>query len=165
MKMAAGMWAISPMLLFSTGLLVLSAFNYGLSDQAFSSCQAMDAFEKQFGVYDAKTDAYKIPALYTSLYNSLKAGGQIIGEYLARFAQLVFFLTKYRIGVFIGGYVSNRWGRRMCIFTMSVYALGSASIVVSSTTQAQLQTARALHCEKPNILSTIWTLRLTFCFF
>ena len=30
---------------------------------------------------------------------------------------------------------------------MSVYALGSASVVVSSTTQAQLQTARALHCE------------------
>ncbi|KAJ6102761.1 general substrate transporter [Penicillium sp. IBT 16267x] len=80
------------MLLFSVGLLVLSAFNYGLSDQAFSSCQAMDAFEKQFGKYDAKTDAYIIPALYTSLYNSLKAGGQIIG-------------------VFIGGYVSNRWGR------------------------------------------------------
>ncbi|KAJ5945675.1 general substrate transporter [Penicillium verhagenii] len=119
-------WAISPMLLFSTGLLVLSAFNYGLSDQAFSSCQAMDSFINQFGKYNAKKDEYAIPALDTSLYNSLKAAGQIIG-------------------VFIGGYVSNKWGRRMCIFTMSVYALGSASVVVSSTTQAQLQTARALH--------------------
>ncbi|KAJ5939025.1 general substrate transporter [Penicillium verhagenii] len=119
-------WAISPMLLFSTGLLVLSAFNYGLSDQAFSSCQAMDSFINQFGKYNAKKGEYAIPALDTSLYNSLKAAGQIIG-------------------VFIGGYVSNKWGRRMCIFTMSVYALGSASVVVSSTTQAQLQTARALH--------------------
>ncbi|RAH47387.1 general substrate transporter [Aspergillus brunneoviolaceus CBS 621.78] len=114
------------MLLFSTALLALSAFNYGLSDQAFSSCQAMDSFIRQFGKYDASTHTWKIPALDTSLYNSIKAAGQIIG-------------------VFLGGYVSNRWGRRMCIFSMSVYALGSASVVVSSTTQAQLQTARALH--------------------
>ncbi|OJJ94943.1 hypothetical protein ASPACDRAFT_1908656 [Aspergillus aculeatus ATCC 16872] len=124
--MASEKWNLSSMLLFSTALLALSAFNYGLSDQAFSSCQAMDSFIRQFGKYDASTDTWKIPALDTSLYNSIKAAGQIIG-------------------VFLGGYVSNRWGRRMCIFSMSVYALGSASVVVSSTTQAQLQTARALH--------------------
>ncbi|PYH77585.1 general substrate transporter [Aspergillus uvarum CBS 121591] len=124
--MVSEKWNISSMLLFSTALLALSAFNYGLSDQAFSSCQAMDSFIRQFGKYDASTESWKIPALDTSLYNSIKAAGQIIG-------------------VFLGGYVSNRWGRRMCIFSMSVYALGSASVVVSSTTQAQLQTARALH--------------------
>lgn len=73
-------WAVSPMLLFATGLLALSAFNYGLSDQAFSSCQAMDSFIREFGKYDASEGTYAIPALYTSLYNSLKAGGQIIGE-------------------------------------------------------------------------------------
>lgn len=68
------------MLLFSTALLALSAFNYGLSDQAFSSCQAMDSFIRQFGKYDASTHTWKIPALDTSLYNSIKAAGQIIGE-------------------------------------------------------------------------------------
>ncbi|KAJ6037086.1 general substrate transporter [Penicillium herquei] len=124
--MAAEKRAISPTLLFSLGLLALSAFNYGLSDQAFSSCQAMDAFINTFGKYNASEGKWAIPALDASLYNSLKAGGQIIG-------------------VFIGSWVSNRWGRRMCIFSMSIYALGSASVVVSSTTQAQLQTARALH--------------------
>ncbi|KAJ5653887.1 hypothetical protein N7490_000890 [Penicillium lividum] len=124
--MATEKRAISPMLLFSVGLLVLSAFNYGLSDQAFSSCQAMDSFIRQFGEYHAATDTWKISAMFTSLYNSIKAAGQIVG-------------------VFIGGYVSNKYGRRMCIFTMSVYALGSASVVVSSTTVAQIQTGRALH--------------------
>jgi hypothetical protein len=72
---------LSPMLILSTGLLVISAFNYGFSDQAFASCQAMDAFDRQFGFYNEKTHAWKLHPLFTSLYNSLKAGGQIIGAW------------------------------------------------------------------------------------
>ncbi|KAJ5246633.1 general substrate transporter [Penicillium chermesinum] len=118
--------SISPTLLFTTGLLVLSAFNYGFSDQAFSSGQAMDSFARQFGVYHPKTDTWKVKPLFTSLFNSLKAGGQLIG-------------------VFIGGYVSNTYGRRMCVFSMNVYALGSAAVLISSTTVAQIQAGRVLH--------------------
>lgn len=70
------------MLLFSTTLLVVSAFNYGFSDQAFASCQAMNSFERQFGVYNEKTGEWALEPLFTSLYNSLKAGGQIIGMYM-----------------------------------------------------------------------------------
>lgn len=70
------------MLILSTSLLVISAFNYGFSDQAFASCQAMDAFDRQFGYYNEKTHAWKLHPLFTSLYNSLKAGGQIIGVLL-----------------------------------------------------------------------------------
>ncbi|KAJ5966214.1 general substrate transporter [Penicillium waksmanii] len=119
-------WGVSPMLFFSTTLLVVSAFNYGFSDQAFASCQAMDSFNRQFGVYEESTGEWAIEPLFTSLYNSIKAGGQIIG-------------------VFVGGWVSNTYGRRMCVFVMSIYALGSASVVISSTTQAQIQAGRALH--------------------
>ncbi|CAI7646358.1 unnamed protein product [Penicillium pancosmium] len=119
-------WGVSPMLFFSTALLVVSAFNYGFSDQAFASCQAMDSFTRQFGVYDESTGEWALEPLFTSLYNSIKAGGQIIG-------------------VFLGGWVSNTYGRRMCVFVMSIYALGSASVVISSTTQAQIQAGRALH--------------------
>lgn len=72
-------WGVSPMLLFSTTLLVVSAFNYGFSDQAFASCQAMDSFTRQFGVYKETTGEWELEPLFTSLYNSLKAGGQIIG--------------------------------------------------------------------------------------
>ncbi|PYH89951.1 sugar transport protein [Aspergillus ellipticus CBS 707.79] len=116
----------SPMLIFTTFLLALSAFNYGFSDQAFASCQAMDSFTRQFGFYDAKTHTYKLHPLFTSLYNSLKAGTQILG-------------------VFLGGYISSQYGRRRCIFSMNVYALGSASVVISSTTVGQLLAGRALH--------------------
>ncbi|KAJ5122139.1 hypothetical protein N7526_009076 [Penicillium atrosanguineum] len=75
-------WGISPMLMFSVGVLVLSAFNYGFSDQAFSTGQAMDSFEHQFGYYDAAKDKWALKPLFKSLYNSCKAGGQIIDIYL-----------------------------------------------------------------------------------
>ncbi|KAJ6119565.1 hypothetical protein N7523_003845 [Penicillium sp. IBT 18751x] len=119
-------WDISPMLMFSVGVLVLSAFNYGFSDQAFSTGQAMNSFEHQFGYFDVAKDKWALRPLFKSLYNSCKAGGQILG-------------------VFLGGYVSNTYGRRMCVFVMSIYALGSASVVVSSSTEAQIQIGRALH--------------------
>lgn len=67
------------MLMFSVGVLVLSAFNYGFSDQAFSVAQAMDSFEHQFGHFDAAKNNWALRPLFKSLYNSCKAGGQIIG--------------------------------------------------------------------------------------
>jgi SP family sugar:H+ symporter-like MFS transporter len=73
-------WGISPMLMFSVGVLALSAFNYGFSDQAFSTGQAMDSFERQF-VYDASEDEWALRPLFKSLFNSCKAGGQLIGLY------------------------------------------------------------------------------------
>ncbi|OJJ70398.1 hypothetical protein ASPBRDRAFT_44558 [Aspergillus brasiliensis CBS 101740] len=116
----------SRMLIFTTVLLAVSAFNYGFSDQAFSSCQAMDSFARQFGVYHPSTGKYKVKPLFTSLYNSLKAGTQIVG-------------------VFLGGYISNTYGRKWCIFSMNLYALGSAAVVASSKTDVQILTGRALH--------------------
>jgi hypothetical protein len=146
------------MLILSTSLLVISAFNYGFSDQAFASCQAMDAFERQFGYYNEKADVWKLRPLFTSLYNSLKAGGQIIGVCLFGFSRL---LTNLALGVFLGGYISNKYGRRMCISVMSIYALGSASVVISSRTDAQIQAGRALHCEKLHTTLFEWP-RLMF---
>lgn len=146
--MAPSRWAISPMLMFSVGILVLSAFNYGFSDQAFASCQAMDSFTRQFGVYSEKMHKYKLEPLFKSLYNSLKAGGQILGLFLLSPSHILCaHCSVFSSGVFLGGYVSNTYGRRMCIFVMSVYALGSTSVVISSKTVAQIQAARALHCE------------------
>jgi SP family sugar:H+ symporter-like MFS transporter len=68
-------------LICSIALLVLSSFNYGVSDQAFASTQATNAFMKQFGYLDVKSNAYIIPTLYLSLLNSLKAGSQLFGEF------------------------------------------------------------------------------------
>lgn len=67
-------------LICSITLLVLSSFNYGISDQAFASTQATNAFAKQFGDFDVESKTYVIPALYLSLLNSLKAGSQLFGK-------------------------------------------------------------------------------------
>ncbi|CAK7207997.1 hypothetical protein SEUCBS139899_010831, partial [Sporothrix eucalyptigena] len=72
--------ALSPMLILTTALLAISAFNYGFSDQAFASCQAMYPFVKQFGRFEKKTQTYVIDPLFKSLYNSLKSGAQAVAE-------------------------------------------------------------------------------------
>lgn len=142
----------SSTLIISISLLVLSAFNYGFSDQAFATTQAMNSFIKEFGEHNVNTNTYAIPALFTSLYNSLKAGGQIVGYYhLLSF--LLPLLTRIPLtsslpftGIFVGSWVSNRYGRRWCIFSMNVYALVTSSIVVSSHSGAQILAGRSLHC-------------------
>jgi SP family sugar:H+ symporter-like MFS transporter len=67
-------------LICSIALLVLSSFNYGISDQVFAATQATNAFAKQFGDFDVKSKTYTLPVLYLSLLNSLKSGTQIFGE-------------------------------------------------------------------------------------
>lgn len=59
------------------------------------------------------------------------------------------FADLFAKGVFLGGYISNTYGRKWCIFSMNLYALGSAAVVVSSKTDAQILTGRALHCQCP----------------
>jgi hypothetical protein len=86
------------MLILSASLLVISAFNYGFSDQPFASCQAMDAFDRQFGFYYEQSQTWNLHPLFTSLYNSLKAGGQIIG---------VWFMNPFRIACVEDGVLMN----------------------------------------------------------
>lgn len=45
----------------------------------------------------------------------------------------------------IGGWVCDRFGRRWCMFGMSVYALGTATIAVTSNTREQIMAARVLN--------------------
>jgi MFS transporter, SP family, sugar:H+ symporter len=72
-------------LVLSILLLILSAFSYGFCDQAFASCQAMDSFIREFGKENLKSKTFAVEPLFTSLYNSLKAGGQIVGNYQSVF--------------------------------------------------------------------------------
>ncbi|KAL2823878.1 hypothetical protein BDW59DRAFT_162845 [Aspergillus cavernicola] len=57
-----------------------------------------------FGEYNASTGAYEIDSRWLSLFNSLNYIG-------------------FAAGVIIGSEISARFGRRWCMFTMSVYAL------------------------------------------
>ncbi len=48
--------------------------------------------------------------------------------------------------VFIGSWISRHYGRRWCVFAMSIYALGSTAVLVSGLTRAQMLTGRSIHC-------------------
>ena len=114
-------------------VIFLSTLNYGFDNQGFSTSQAMAAFKHQFGEYDSKKGVYALPTYWLSLFNSLNYIG-------------------FAVGVMVGSLVSSRWGRRMCIFVMSCWALVAATIVISSTSRDQMLAGRILFCERPNSL-------------
>lgn len=133
-------------LTLSVLLIALSTFNYGFDNQAFATAQvqplfhirtmhlltaiqAMDAFEREFGYYDEAEGAYALEPYWLSLFNSLNYIG-------------------FAAGVLIGSTVSARFGRRWCMFSMSIYALGTATIAVTSMSKEQIMAARILNCEK-----------------
>ncbi|KAI0017873.1 general substrate transporter [Xylariomycetidae sp. FL0641] len=113
-------------LALACSLIALSTFNYGFDNQAFATTQAMDAFDKQFGEYDADEGTWVLPPYWLSLFNSLNYIG-------------------FAGGVIIGSWVSAHYGRRMCMFLMSVYALVTATIAVTSNNKSQIMAARVLN--------------------
>ncbi|KAL1610693.1 hypothetical protein SLS60_002363 [Paraconiothyrium brasiliense] len=60
-------------------LIAISSFSYGFDNQAFATTQAMDAFDKQFGVWNAKTKTWGLEPSWLSLFNSLNYIGFAFG--------------------------------------------------------------------------------------
>lgn len=60
-------------------LIALSSFNYGFDNQAFATTQAMDAFAKQFGVFNPKTQTWVLEPSWLSQFNSLNYIGFAAG--------------------------------------------------------------------------------------
>lgn len=115
-------------------VIFLSTLNYGFDNQGFSTSEAMPAFKYQFGEYNSEKKAYALPTYWLSLFNSL--------NYLG-----------FAVGVMVGSLISSRWGRRMCIFVMSCWALVAAAIVISSTSRDQMLAGRVLFCERSTSLN------------
>ncbi|KIX10583.1 uncharacterized protein Z518_01667 [Rhinocladiella mackenziei CBS 650.93] len=113
-------------LALSCSLIALSSFNYGFDNQGFATTQAMDAFQRQFGVYDSSKEKYVIEPYWLSLFNSLNYIG-------------------FAAGVVIGSLISKAFGRRMCMFCMSGFALVTATISVTSVKREQIMAARILN--------------------
>lgn len=109
-------------------LIAISSFNYGFDNQAFATTQAMKSFDKQFGTYDPETDDYILEPAWLSLFNSFNYIG-------------------FAAGVVIGSFIANRFGRRWCMFSMSIYALCTATITVTSMNRDQIMAARILNCK------------------
>ncbi|KAL4999750.1 general substrate transporter [Aspergillus recurvatus] len=110
----------------SVFVIAVSTFNYGFDNQAFATTQAMDAFSKHFGEYNEDTGDYALNSRWLSLFNSLNYIG-------------------FAAGVITGSLISARLGRRWCMFTLSIYALITATITVTSNNTAQIMAARILN--------------------
>lgn len=50
-------------------LIAVSQFNFGFDQQGFASTQSMNAFDKQFGQYNAKKHTYVLPTVWLSYFN------------------------------------------------------------------------------------------------
>lgn len=110
----------------SCTLLVMSSFTWGFDNQGFATIQAMDSFLETFGEYNSQAGSYIIPTKFLSYLNSF--------QYLG-----------FVVGLIIGSYVSSIYGRKWSIRVMSVYALITAAITISSKTKEQILTARVLN--------------------
>ncbi|PLB43418.1 putative sugar transporter [Aspergillus steynii IBT 23096] len=113
-------------LALACSLIAISSFNYGFDNQGFATTQAMDAFDRRFGKFDPDTQAYSLDPSWLSIFNSVNYAG-------------------FAVGVFIGSTVSSRFGRRWCMFSMSAYALITATITVTSKNREQIMAARILN--------------------
>ncbi|KAL4867028.1 hypothetical protein BDV12DRAFT_172062 [Aspergillus spectabilis] len=113
-------------LFFSVFVVAVSTFNYGFDNQAFATTQSMEAFTRHFGEYNDSTGSYELDSQWLSLFNSLNYIG-------------------FAAGVIIGSLISACFGRRWCMFVMSVYALATATVTVTSTMNKQIMAARILN--------------------
>ncbi|KIX06960.1 uncharacterized protein Z518_04936 [Rhinocladiella mackenziei CBS 650.93] len=109
-----------------TVTLSVSQFNFGFDQQGFAATQAMDAFDRQFGKYNSKKGTYELPTVWLSLFNGLNYIG-------------------FGGGIIIGSFVSKHFGRRMCMFTMSCWAIVAATIIITSKNRDQILAARVLN--------------------
>ncbi|KAJ5819017.1 hypothetical protein N7474_004608 [Penicillium riverlandense] len=118
--------SFTPRLAGAVGLIALSTLNYGFDNQGIATSQAMAAYKKQFGDYDPATKTWAIPAYWTSLLNSLNFIG-------------------FAIGLYVGSIVSARYGRRMSMFCMSLWAMMSATVLLTSSRIEQVLAGRILN--------------------
>ncbi|KAK3714968.1 hypothetical protein LTR37_007458 [Vermiconidia calcicola] len=100
-------------LVLACGVVAISTFNYAFDQQGFNSTQAMDAFDREFGHYNPEKGVYELETYYLSLLNSLVYIG-------------------FAAGAWIGSLISSHYGRRMTIFCMSLWALVTATLLVTS---------------------------------
>lgn len=112
-------------LLYSVCLIAVSQINFGFDQGVFTNTQAMSQFQRKFGSYDDDTGTWSIPPYFLSLLNSLTYVGFVFG-------------------LLSGSAISKRYGRRICMFTMCIWALIGALIMVTAQHKAQILVGRVV---------------------
>ncbi|KAJ9638738.1 hypothetical protein H2204_004214 [Knufia peltigerae] len=113
-------------LAFASIVMMLSQINFGMDMVAFTNTQAMNAFNKKFGHYDAHLKRYAIDPYFLSLLNSLTYVGQVFG-------------------VLTGGWIARHHGRRASFWVMSFWAIVSAILLVTAQNKEQVLVGRILN--------------------
>ena len=85
----------------------------------------MPYFKRQFGDFDPSTKKYVLESSYLSLLNSLPYIG-------------------WAFGIVSGSYISNRFGRRICFWFMSFWAIIGAILLVTAHKKEQMLAARII---------------------
>ena len=83
-------------LTIACGVVAISTFNYAFDQQGFNSTQAMDAFDKQFGSWNEKDQAYELDTYYLSLLNSLVYIGFAAGMLSLLWVPFTYMLIAHR---------------------------------------------------------------------
>lgn len=60
-------------------LITFSQFNFGFDQQGYAAVQAMDAFERQFGVFNPTKKAWELQPQWLSYFNGFMYLGQATG--------------------------------------------------------------------------------------
>lgn len=81
---------------------------------------------KQFGEYDPVKKTYFLPTVWLSLFNALPFVG-------------------FAVGIVVGSMVSKRFGRRICMISMSAWAIMCAIIIITSKNKDQIIVGRCLN--------------------
>ncbi|CAH0045644.1 unnamed protein product [Clonostachys solani] len=117
--------AFNGRLLFSCGLLALSQINFGMDLKAFATTQAMPFFVQKFGTKNASTGSYAFEPYFLSLLNSLNYIG-------------------FAFGLVSGSFISRRYGRRVSLFTMCIWAIAAAIIILTAERREQILAGRII---------------------
>uniref|UniRef100_A0A8H7TWM9 Major facilitator superfamily (MFS) profile domain-containing protein n=1 Tax=Bionectria ochroleuca TaxID=29856 RepID=A0A8H7TWM9_BIOOC len=117
--------AFNGRLLFSCGLLALSQINFGMDLKAFATTQAMPFFVQKFGTRNASTGSYAFEPYFLSLLNSLNYIG-------------------FAFGLVSGSFISRRFGRRVSLFTMCIWAIAAAIIILTAERREQILAGRVI---------------------
>lgn len=118
--------AFNAQLLWTVIILCLSALNFGLDNSVFAATQAMEPFVEKFGTFDPNHRKFLIEPWFLSLYNSLTYVVQVLG-------------------VLLGGWIQQKYGRRWSLYTMCFWALLSAILLTSCEQRAQLIVGRVVN--------------------
>lgn len=112
-------------LLYACGLIALSQVNFGMDQGAFNATQAMDSFQRKFGVRNETTGAYQIEPYFLSMLNSLTYIG-------------------FAFGLVTGNTLSRKPGRKRTFFIINLWALVGAIILVTSQQKKQMLVGRVV---------------------